>query len=296
MKIVSLLPSATEIAFALGLGDQLEGRSFECDHPSEAHRVPIVSGTALLTSGSGDATAIDTEVADRLAAGESIYTLDDDLIRQIQPDVILAQDLCRVCAVPSGEVEEALDVVGCRAEVVSLDPTSLDEVIAGIGLVGAATGTEAEAATLMSSLRARVAAVEHGVAAFSRRRVLIIEWADPPFNAGHWVPDMILAAGGDPVLAPPGERSTRLEWSAIAAAEADVVVFAPCGYDLDGAIEQAAPLLSRPELAHVDTFWAVDSNGLFSRPGPRVVDGVETLAAMLHGHAPVPPAAARRLR
>jgi iron complex transport system substrate-binding protein len=296
MKIVSLLPSATEIAFALGLGDQMEGRSFECDHPVEAHSVPIVSGTALVTSGSGDAAAIDTEVAERVAAGESIYTLDDDLIRQIQPDVILAQDLCRVCAVPSGAVEEALDVVGCRAEVVSLDPSSLDEVIAGIGLVGAVTGTEAVAEQLMASLRGRLAAVEQAVASLPRRRVLVLEWADPPFNAGHWVPDMVLAAGGEPVLTEPGARSTRLEWSAVAAADADVVVFAPCGFDLDGAVEQATSLLTRPELAEVDSFWVVDANGLISRPGPRVVDGVETLAALLHGHQPVAPTAARRLR
>ena len=155
MKIVSLLPSATEIVFALGLGDQLEGVSFECDYPTAAREVPIVSGTVLSTEATRDAAQVDAEVSALIAAGESIYTLDDARIRSIAPDVILAQDLCRVCAVPSGAVEEALGVIGCQAEVVSLDPAGLDEVIACVGQVGQATGTEARAEALMDELRRR---------------------------------------------------------------------------------------------------------------------------------------------
>ncbi|HTX63483.1 MAG TPA: ABC transporter substrate-binding protein, partial [Acidimicrobiales bacterium] len=198
MKIVSLLPSATEIVFALDIGDDLRGVSFECDYPEGARSVPIVSGTALPSDGSLSAQEIDAAVSARIAAGESIYTLDDARIRAIDPDLILAQDLCRVCAVPSGAVTEALDVLGCHAQVVSLDPGRLDEVIDCIGLVGAATGTAARAAALMEELRGRVDAVRRRVRGRTRPQVLVLEWPDPPFNAGHWVPDQVEAAGGVP--------------------------------------------------------------------------------------------------
>lgn len=285
MKIVSLLPSATEIVYALGLGDDLRGVSFECDYPEAARSVPIVSGTALPTDGSLGASAIDAAVSARVAAGESIYTLDDVRIRAIDPDLILAQDLCRVCAVPSGAVEDALEVIGCHAAVVSLDPGRLDEVIACVGTVGAATGTGDLAATVMAALRARVAAVRTRVEGRDRPRVLVLEWPDPPFNAGHWVPDQIEAAGGVPVLAAAGARSRRLSWQEIAGADIDVTVFMPCGFDLAGAVAQAATFLSRPEVAGLGRVWAVDANAYFSRPGPRVVDGVELLERMLHGPA-----------
>ena len=163
MRIVSLLPSATEIVFALGLGEQLCGVSFECDYPPAARAVPVVSGTSLPTDGSLSAQEIDAAVSAQVAAGESIYTLDDARIRSIDPDLILAQDLCSVCAVPSGAVEEALGVIGCHSEVLSLDPGRLDEVIGSIGLVGGATGTEARALALMAELRARVDAVRRRV-------------------------------------------------------------------------------------------------------------------------------------
>jgi iron complex transport system substrate-binding protein len=283
VKIVSLLPSATEIVFALGLGENLRGVSFECDYPEPARSVPVVSGTALPTDGSLTALEIDAQVSARVAAGESIYTLDDAQIRAINPDLILAQDLCRVCAVPSGAVEEALDVIGCHANVVSLDPGRLDEVIACIGVVGAATGTSSNADTLMRMLRDRVETVRRRVAGKPRPRVLVLEWPDPPFNAGHWVPDQIEAAGGEPVLAEPGARSRRLTWEEIGAAEVDVTIFMPCGFDLDGAIGQAPALLTRPEAAHLGRIVAVDANAYFSRPGPRVVDGVELLEGVLHG-------------
>ena len=174
MKIVSLLPSATEIVFALGLGEDLRGVSFECDYPEPARSVPVVSGTALPTDGSLSATEIDAEVSARVAAGESIYTLDDARIRAIDPDLILAQDLCQVCAVPSGAVEEALDVIGCHAHVVSLDPGRLDEVIECIGTVGAVTGTSTAADALMEGLRARVDAVRRRVRGRPRPRVLVL--------------------------------------------------------------------------------------------------------------------------
>jgi iron complex transport system substrate-binding protein len=295
VKIVSLLPSATEIVFALGLGDSLEGRSFECDYPAAAGRVPVVSGTALPDTPMS-AREIDEAVTSRVAAGESIYTLDAERIRAIQPDVILAQDLCEVCAVPSGAVTDALDVLGCSARVVSLDPFGLDGVIDCVGQVGAATGTGHSADQLMRDLRARVARVREAVAGLPRPRVLPLEWADPPFNGGHWIPDMVLAAGGEPVLSPPGARSRRLEWDEVAGAGADVVVFMPCGYGLDGAVAEAAPLPELPALAGAEQLWAVDANAYFSRPGPRVVDGVELLASLLHPDAVAHRPGATRLR
>jgi iron complex transport system substrate-binding protein len=283
MKIVSLLPSATEIVYALGLGEDLRGVSFECDYPEQARSVPIISGTALPTDGSLTAQEIDAAVSERVAAGESIYTLDDARLRAIDPDLILAQDLCRVCAVPSGAVEEALDVIGCHAQVVSLDPGRLDEVIACVGSVGAATGTTARADALMAALRGRVEAVRRRTRGRGRPRVLVLEWADPPFNAGHWVPDQVAAAGGEPVLAEAGARSRRLTWDEVAAEAVDVTVFMPCGFDLAGAVAQAPTLLARPEVEGLGRIVAVDANSYFSRPGPRVVDGVELLERLLHG-------------
>jgi iron complex transport system substrate-binding protein len=296
VKIVSLLPSATEIVFALGLGEDLCGVSFECDYPESARSVPIVSGTALPTDGSLSAGEIDAEVSARVAAGESIYTLDDARIRAIDPDLILAQDLCQVCAVPSGAVEEALDVIGCHAQVVSLDPGRLDEVIACIGTVGAVTGTSRGADALMGELRARVDAVRQRVRARRRPRVLVLEWQDPPFNAGHWVPDQVEAAGGVPVLAVAGARSRRLTWDEIASEDVDITVFMPCGFDLEGAVAQSPVLLAHPRAAGLGRIIAVDANAYFSRPGPRVVEGVELLAALLHGTRSTDVPGARVLR
>ncbi len=297
MKIVSLLPSATEIVYALDLGPDLLGVSFECDFPEAARSVPVISGTVLPTDGSLGAREIDAAVNAKVAAGESIYTLDDARIRAIDPDLILAQDLCQVCAVPSGAVERALDVIGCRALVVSLDPGRLDEVIDCVGLVGVATGTGERADALMESLRGRVEAVRRRVHGRDRPRVLVLEWADPPFNAGHWVPDMVEAAGGVPVLAAAGARSRRLTWEEVGAEQVDITVFMPCGFDLEGAVAQAAPLLARPEALRLGQIFAVDANAHFSRPGPRVVDGVELLEGLLHeGAAPPARSGARVLR
>ena len=282
VRIVSLLPSATEIVFALGLGDQLAGVSFECDHPAGVRTVPVVSRPALPSDAIAGPGQIDAWVRARLAAGEPLHTLDVELIRSIGPDLILAQDLCRVCAVPSGAVEEALGLLGCRAAVVSLDPATLDDVIACVGLVGRAAGRTARAAAVMAELRARLDAVRLRVAGLPRQRVFVLEWPDPPFNAGHWVPGMVEAAGGVPVLAEPGRPSRRVDWEEIAAEAIDTTIFSPCGYDLEGAVQQAGELLRRPEVRHLGRVIAVDGNAYLSRPGPRVVDGVELLADLLH--------------
>lgn len=299
MKIVSLLPSATEIVFALGLGDDLQGVSFECDFPAAARDKAVVSGTALAPD-LGSAAAIDAAVRERLAEGEPIYTIDRDRIRDIQPDLILAQDLCEVCAVPSGAVTDALADLGCTSQVLSLDPVTLDDVIDGVGEVGAATGRDALAGELMAALHDRVENLGDALARLPRPRprVLALEWAEPPFSAGHWVPDMIDVAGGESLLAPPASRSRELSWDEIAAAGAEVVVFMPCGYHLERATAEAQTLVEHPALAAATQLWVVDADAYFSRPGPRVVDGAELLGSILHPEilGPPDPERATRLR
>jgi iron complex transport system substrate-binding protein len=291
VRIVSLLPSATEIVYALGLGDDLQAVTFECDHPPDARRKPVVSTSTITETGELTAGEIDAAVRASVSAGQPLYRLDTERIAAIAPDVILTQDLCRVCAVPSGDVEAALDVIGCHAEVVSLDPSSLDDVIGSIGAVGAATGTEAAAAQLMDALRSRLASVREAVRDRPRPRVFPLEWSDPPFSAGHWVADMVQAAGGTPLLTEPGRPSEQLAWQTIAAARPEVVVFMPCGYGLAAATTEGATLLDRVELEGATRVLAVDADGCFSRPGPRLVDGVEALAGALHPDAwPDPPA------
>jgi len=280
VRIVSLLPSATEIVYALGLEDQLVGVTHECDWPPAARTLPVVSHSALPAT--TDPVEIDRVVAASLGDGEPIYRLDREAIRDLRPDVVLSQDLCAVCAVPSGHVNAALEVLGCRAEVVSLDPGSLDEVLGCVLRVGEITGTASRAEAVVADLRRRLADVRATVAGRPRPRVFALEWGDPPFNGGHWIPDMIDTAGGEPVLANRGAPSERVRWSDIAAAEPGVVVFMPCGYDLDAAVDEGRrTLVARPELAGA-TIFAVPANAHFSRPGPRLVDGVEILAAALH--------------
>jgi iron complex transport system substrate-binding protein len=282
VRIVSLLPSATEIVYALGLGDALEAVTFECDHPADAASKPVVSTSTIADAGAMTAGEIDAAVRASVAGGRSLYRLDSERIAAIAPDVILTQDLCRVCAVPSGDVEAALDFLGCRAEVVSLDPSTLDDVIASVGVVGAATGAEAAAEDVMGALRERLAKVREAVRDRPRPRVFPLEWSDPPFSAGHWVADMVDTAGGAPLLTRPGRPSEQLKWDAIADAHPEVVVFMPCGYGLAAAAAEGAALLERPELADAARVLAVDADSCFSRPGPRLVDGVEALAGALH--------------
>ena len=279
VRILSLLPSATEIVYALGLGDQLIGVTHECDWPPEARSVRVVSHSALPPVATP--AEVDRLVSASVGDGEPIYRLDVDAIRELRPDIVLSQDLCAVCAVPSGHVNAALDVLGCRAEVVSLDPSSVTEVLECVRQVARAAGVEDRATALIGMLEARLAAVRAAVAGLERPRVFALEWSDPPFNGGHWVPEMIETAGGESVLGNPGVPSARVTWQDIAHAAPDEVVFMPCGYDLDAAADEARrSLLARPELT--GGLVAVHANAYFSRPGPRLVDGVEVLAAALH--------------
>ncbi|WP_433219833.1 ABC transporter substrate-binding protein [Dactylosporangium sp. CS-047395] len=294
MRLVSLLPSATEIVYALGLGERLVGVTFECDEPpaARAEKTVVVGGrdTKGMTPGE-----IDAYVRDQFAAGEDLYTLHAGALAALAPDLILTQDLCRVCALPSGHVEDALDHLGCRADVLSLDPHTLDEVLETIATVGERAGVPERASTLIAHLRSRLDAVAERVAGRARPRVAVVEWVDPPFTAGHWVPDLVTAAGGKPVAARPGARSVQVDWSELTGARPDVVVVTPCGFHLDGAAEQAALVAPRFPDAQV---WAIDADGIVVRPGPRLVDGVEALAAILHpdAAAPAPSGSIRRVR
>jgi iron complex transport system substrate-binding protein len=295
VRIVSLLPSATEILFALGVGDDVVGVTFECDEPTAARTRTIVSTSALPEGLS--AAGIDAAVAARLAAGEDLYHLDADALAGLDADLVVTQDLCAVCAVDVSVVDDALAYLGCRAEVLTLDPQTLDEVLGSVLRVGAATGHQGSAAGLVEVLHRRLAAVRAAVAGRTAVPVMVLEWTDPPFTPGHWVPDMVEAAGGRAVLGAPGAQSIRTTWEAVASAAPDVVVAAPCGFGLDDAARLAGEALAAGVLPDVP-LWAVDANASFARPGPRLVDGVEALAAILHPGAGIPldPLLARRLR
>jgi iron complex transport system substrate-binding protein len=283
VRIVSLLPSATEILFALGVGADVVGVTFECDFPPEARTRRVVSTTTLPEGLSP--SEIDAMVRARMAAGEDLYTLDEGALRTIDPDLVVTQDLCAVCAVDISEVDEALAHLGCRAEVLTLDPMTLDGILSSITTVGQATGTLARASELLVTLRQRLDDVALAVATLERPRVAVLEWTDPPFSSGHWVPDMVWAAGAEPVIGAAGERSRRIEWSELGAAEPDLVVVAPCGYRLDGATALAEQVIAAGVLPPDIPVWAVDADAAFVRPGPRVVDGVETLAHIAHPRA-----------
>jgi iron complex transport system substrate-binding protein len=302
MRIVSLLPSATEIVYALGLDEQLVGVSCDCDYPEGASSKPVVSHSALEIVEGSTPTSIDTDVRNSLATSESLYTLERDLVRELQPDLILAQDLCRVCAVPSGHVTEALATIGCEATVLSLDPHTFSEVIDDIQRVAGATSVAGEGERLVESLRRRIEAVRSATALLEPVEVMALEWADPPFTGGHWIPEMVRLAGGREVLGAEGAPSRACTWAEVASVDPEAIVFMPCGFGLDEAMEQVPRLLDTPEFASLSAvrngrMVAVDGSSFFSRPGPRLVDGLEILAWAFHPEifpAP-PPGRARRI-
>ena len=280
-----MLPSATELLFALGAGDDVVGVTFECDYPPEARTRRIVSTSALpegLPPGE-----IDRVVSERMAAGEDLYRLDAGALRDLDADLVVTQDLCAVCAVDVSVVDEALAYLGCRAQVLTLDPHTLDEVIGSVVTLGEAVGRTTEAAALTGSLRDRL----DRVVPAGSTRALVLEWTDPPFAPGHWVPDMVTSAGGVPVLGMGGEKSYRVDWAEVGGCDAEVVVVAPCGFGLADSARLGREVLDR--LPPGVPMWAVDANASFARPGPRLVDGVEALAAIMRGDEPDPAIAAR---
>ena len=302
MRICSLLPSATEIAFALGLGDEVVGVTHECDYPPEARRRRVVVRSAI-DPARHKSGAIDGLVRARLAAKKSIYTIDLPSFREAAPDFILTQSLCEVCALDYDEVIEAARSLAEEPKIVSLAPTTLAEVLGDIAAVGAAAGRAAEAAALAGGLKNRIARVRERIAgAALRPRVACIEWFEPLYNAGHWVPEMVELAGGVDGLGKSGRPSEAIGWDAVRAFAPEVIVLLPCGFDVERALLEA-PLLRGLDgwrdlpAVRAGGVYAVNGSAYFNRPGPRLVDGIEILAAIFHPEifpdAP-PPDAARK--
>ena len=281
MRIVSLLPSTTEILFAIGAGEDVVGVTFECDFPADARSRRIVS-TSAMPEGLTPA-AIDTYVVSAMSRGEDLYHLSADALAELDADLVVTQDLCAVCAVDVSVVDDALAYLGCRAEVLTIDPHTLDEVFESILVLGRATRCSGAAEELVRGLRARLSAVQRRVTGLARPRVMLLEWTDPPYAPGHWVPEMIEAAGGLCLLGKPGAKSERVLWESVLDAAPDVIVCAPCGYDLPGAQRLADDLAASGVLPGGVPVHAVDANASWARPGTRLVDGVEELAAILHG-------------
>ena len=276
-RIVSFLPAGTEIVHALGAGNELVGRSHECDFPESVQRLPVVSRPTIQLDGAS-AAGIDQAVAERLGTGESLYAIDERLLEELRPDVILTQNLCRVCAPSGDELTRAVRKFRVQPEVLFLTPRSLAEIDENIIAVGQAIGREREASALVSENRERIDAVSGAVRAAPRRKVTFLEWTEPLFCAGHWVPELIELAGGSDALGKGGADSVRIEWSDVIAQAPEVVVVSPCGYRLEQSVKLARQL---PTLAGAQVY-AVDANAYFARPGPRVAESVELLAHLFH--------------
>ena len=281
MKIVSLLPSATEILFGIGAGSEVVGVTHECDFPAEALALP------KLTAAAGPAMQapqeIDRHVRAAVHAGSSLYHLDAQLLDRLEPDLIVTQELCPVCAVSYEIVTAAARRLRCDPRVVSLEPRSLDDVFGNIELLGGITGRAEGASRLIAGLTSRVEALQHRKGSRAGARTLVLEWTDPPMSAGHWIPGLIELAGGTPILAHPGANSQRIGWNEIAAADPDAIVIAPCGLDLAATQRALALLDSVAEWRSLRALQRgrvlpMDGNAYMSRPGPRLVDSAEIVA------------------
>lgn len=291
MRIVSLLPSATEIVFAIGAGDDLVGVTHECDFPEAAKALPQLTSSALPHAATPG--EIDRHVRKSLHAGSSLYYLNSELLEELAPDLIVTQELCAVCAVSYGIVDRAARRLSSDPRIVSLEPSSLEDVYANIETLGNFTGRESGAKTLVQALEARIERLKTRVASLPKQRVLVLEWTDPPMSGGHWAPQLIEIAGGVPILGNPGGNSQVLKWQQIAQADPDLIIVAPCGFDLEKTTEAVEGLRSRNEWNELRAVRSgnvalVDGNAYLNRPGPRLVDTAEIFADILH------PATARR--
>jgi iron complex transport system substrate-binding protein len=276
-RIVSFLPAGTEMVHALGAGSELVGRSHECDYPASVAILPIVSRPALDLDGASP-EEIDLAVAQRMDSGDTLYTIDELLLRDLRPDVILTQNLCRVCAPSGDELTRAVRKFALQPEVLFLTPRNMGEIEVNIVEVGRAIGREKEADAIVRSNNERLARVRAAVKNAPLRRVVFLEWTDPLFCGGHWVPEMISLAGGEDPLGRPGEDSVRMDWDDVVNARPEVIIVSPCGYRL----EQSADLARQMRRVSGAEVYAVDANAYFARPGPRVVEGVELLAHLFH--------------
>ena len=286
MRIASLVPSATETLFALGLGDEVVAVTHECDYPPEALELPHLTRSAIpegLAAGE-----IDREVRERIGRGEAIYELDHPVLRDLCPDLIVTQALCEVCAVSSDDVRALAEELDPVPQVLSLDPTTLGEVLAGTRDLAAAADAPEEGRRLVEDAARRIDRVRQAVDGAPAPRVAALEWLDPPYVGGHWVPQMIELAGGEDALGFPGERSRVATWEEIEAARPDVIVVMPCGYDAARSAEEARTYSDELAAVGADKVIAVDAAAYSSRPGPRLVDGLELLARELHPQPLIP--------
>jgi iron complex transport system substrate-binding protein len=295
VRIASLLPSATEIVCALGLEESLVAVTHECDYPESVKTKLVVTSSVL--DGRGDSAQIDRHIHELVHQGSSIYTLDAERLATLQPDIILTQELCEVCAVSYPVVERAARRSPTPMQLVSLEPQQLADVFEHIRLVGRLADRDAEAERVVADLEDRIRQVHERVRNEPVRSVVILEWIDPPFNAGHWTPGLVQIAGGRDLLGIPGRPAQPIEWKAVIDARPAVLVISACGLSLERSLAEAHTVLSRFGALAGET-WVVDGNAFFSRPGPRLVDSVEILAGILHPAVvdPPPATAARRLR
>ena len=288
MQIASLVPSSTEMLFELGLGDDVVAVTHECDHPTEATTRPRLTRSVI---GEGlTPREIDTAVREVTAQGRALYELDEPALARLDVDLIVTQALCPVCAVSYDDVRAVAGRLPSHPEVISLDPETLTEVLDDAVRLADAAGARERGVRLRDELAARIEAVRDAVPRGPRPSVAALEWVDPPFIGGHWVPDMIAAAGGTDPLGEPGRKSREASWEEIAAASPDVVVVMPCGLYADEALAQALDHRDEIESLGADRVLAVDAAASFSRPGPRLADGTELLAHVLHPESvPAPP-------
>jgi iron complex transport system substrate-binding protein len=280
MRIASLVPSATEMLFALGLGDSVVAVTHECDFPPEASSKPHLT-RSIIPEGL-EAGEIDAAVRDALGAGRHLYELDEPALAEQRPDLIVTQAVCEVCAVSYDDVVAVAARLPGRPAVLSLDPSTLDEVLADVTHLGEAAGVTERAAELRGELERRLAVVRGAVDGAQRPSVLALEWLDPPFVGGHWVPEMIDAAGGRDVLGEPGQKSRTATWEELAASRPEVVIAMPCGWDSPKARSEVLERAERVAAIGASRIWAVDAAASFSRPGPRLIEGTELLAHLLH--------------
>jgi len=286
MRIVSLLPSATEIICAVGLEDQLVGVTHECDFPASARSLPKVTNTLIPTDASS--AEIDQLVRDRLGGASALYTLDMEMLEQLRPDLIVTQALCDVCAVAEAEVKNAACMLPGAPAVLNLEPETLGDVLDCVRQVAQAAGVERRGREAVQALRARVdAVVTRAERAASRPRVALLEWLDPPFSTGHWNPELVRLAGGVDGLGQEGAKSRTLDWNEVVAWRPEVVLISCCGFTAERAMQDVAllervPGWKRLPAVQQGRVWVTDGNAYFSRPGPRLVDSLELLAHVIH--------------
>ncbi len=296
MRIATLLPSATEIVCALGLAGEIVAVSHECDYPPEIGSRPVAVHS-LVDSTAHASAEIDAAVEAALANGESLYRIDVETLAAARPDLLITQDLCEVCALPSLDVDAIVGALPGSPRVLRLHPHTLDDILSNILLVGAATGREADARTVVAALRGRISRVEAAMRGRPRPRVFCMEWLDPPFCGGHWMPELVWLAGGQEAAGRPGRPSVRIAWPEIAQARPEVIVLTVCGFDVARTVREVAAVEARSEwralpAVRAGRVYATDGGSYFSRPGPRIVDGLEILGAILHPAAatwPTPP-------